>query len=79
MNGHQFPDGTGMTTMECKNGNWAPTKPGWAVIPDCQATCNPPCQNGGNCLSFNVCQCPQDFRGPQCQYCKINNSYKKYF
>lgn len=34
------------------------------------ATCNPPCLNGGNCLSFNVCQCPQEFRGPHCQYSK---------
>lgn len=32
------------------------------------ATCNPSCQNGGNCLSFNMCQCPPTFRGPQCQY-----------
>lgn len=32
------------------------------------AVCKPPCENGGNCLSFNVCQCPQEFRGPQCQY-----------
>ena len=32
------------------------------------ATCNPPCMNGGNCLSLNVCQCTKDFRGPQCQW-----------
>lgn len=32
------------------------------------AICNPQCQNGGNCLSYNVCQCPQNYRGPQCQY-----------
>lgn len=32
------------------------------------ATCTPPCENGGTCLSYNVCQCPQDFRGKQCQY-----------
>lgn len=32
------------------------------------AICDPPCINGGNCLSFNVCQCPKEFRGPQCQY-----------
>lgn len=24
--------------------------------------------NGGNCLSYNVCQCTKDFRGAQCQY-----------
>lgn len=32
------------------------------------AVCTPECKNGGQCLSFNVCQCPQDFRGNQCQY-----------
>lgn len=32
------------------------------------ATCNPPCLNGGNCLSYNVCQCTKDFRGSQCQW-----------
>lgn len=32
------------------------------------ATCDPPCTNGGNCLSYNVCQCSKDFRGPQCQW-----------
>lgn len=32
------------------------------------AICNPPCLNGGNCLSFNVCQCTKEFRGQQCQW-----------
>lgn len=32
------------------------------------AICSPPCQNSGVCLSYNVCQCPQDYRGKQCQY-----------
>lgn len=35
------------------------------------ATCSPPCLNGGSCLSYNVCQCPQEFRGPQCQYSEL--------
>lgn len=32
------------------------------------ATCTPPCQNEGKCLSYNVCECEKDFRGKQCQY-----------
>ncbi|XP_066254573.1 hemocytin [Euwallacea similis] len=66
--GHQFPDGSSITTMVCSNGLWLPSKPQWGAVPDCKATCSPQCLNGGSCLSFNVCQCPQDFRGPQCQY-----------
>lgn len=30
--------------------------------------CNPPCENGGVCLAYNICECPQALRGPQCQY-----------
>ena len=66
--GHQFPDGSQITTMNCKNGNWIPNRTNWVTVPDCRATCTPPCLNGGNCLSLNVCQCPQNFRGSQCQY-----------
>ncbi|VEN53729.1 unnamed protein product, partial [Callosobruchus maculatus] len=66
--GHKFPDGSDIAQMVCNNGMWVPTKDKWVAIPDCQPTCDPPCQNGGNCLSYNVCQCPIDYRGPQCQY-----------
>ncbi|EFA10333.2 hemocytin [Tribolium castaneum] len=68
LHGHQFPDGSAIATISCKNGFWVPDKDKWKQLPDCQPTCTPPCLNGGNCLSFNRCQCPQDFRGPQCQY-----------
>lgn len=68
MEGHIFPDGSQITQMICKDGFWVPAMDKWSSIPDCQAICNPPCMNGGNCLSFNVCQCPQNYRGPQCQY-----------
>lgn len=37
---------------------------------DVAAVCVPECQNGGSCLAFNMCNCPQQFRGPHCQYCK---------
>ncbi|XP_046389468.1 hemocytin isoform X2 [Ischnura elegans] len=65
---HQFPDGTTITSMTCKEGVWIPSRPEWLSVPDCEVVCHPPCQNGGICLSYNMCQCPEDFRGPQCQY-----------
>ncbi|KAG8236358.1 hypothetical protein J437_LFUL016578 [Ladona fulva] len=68
---HQFPDGSTFTNMVCKDGNWVPSRPDWVTVPDCEVICKPPCQNGGICLSFNMCQCPQDFRGQQCQYCEL--------
>ncbi|XP_066594945.1 hemocytin-like [Prorops nasuta] len=72
-----FPDGSSVANLECKNGSWEPTKSNWVSIPDCQPVCDPPCQNGGNCLPLNVCQCPQDYRGPQCQYSsEVCNSIK---
>ena len=71
MKGYRFPDGTSVLNLACKNGDWMPTRPELTSIPDCQPTCTPACQNGGNCLSYNTCQCPPDFRGPQCQYSNI--------
>ncbi|XP_071447163.1 hemocytin-like [Hetaerina americana] len=65
---HQFPDGTSITNMICKDGSWIPSRPDWVSVPDCEVVCKPPCKNGGICLSYNMCQCPEDFRGPQCQY-----------
>ena len=29
--------------------------------------CNPPCQNGGQCIGPGQCQCPTGYVGPQCQ------------
>ncbi|PNF36643.1 hypothetical protein B7P43_G19101, partial [Cryptotermes secundus] len=66
--GHKFPDGSAIANMVCREGAWIPSQPELKTIPDCQPVCKPLCENGGNCLSFNVCQCPQEFRGPQCQY-----------
>ncbi|XP_070162344.1 hemocytin isoform X2 [Polyergus mexicanus] len=63
-----FPDSSSVANLICKNGSWKPTRSDWVSIPDCEPVCEPPCQNGGNCLPTNLCQCPQDYRGPQCQY-----------
>lgn len=41
------------------------------------AVCTPQCQNGGHCLSYNVCQCPPTHRGPHCQYDVESCSPKK--
>lgn len=41
-------------------------------------SCTPHCQNGGTCIFHNLCQCPKNFRGPQCQYsvdrCSLKNT-----
>ncbi|XP_058797462.1 hemocytin [Phymastichus coffea] len=63
-----FPGGSTIANMICRHGNWEPTRTDWVSVPDCQPKCHPPCQNGAVCLSLNVCQCPQDFVGAQCQY-----------
>lgn len=68
MPGFTFPDNSSITNMNCKEGSWVPTRTDWLSISDCTPVCSPPCQNGGLCLPLNACQCPQDFRGEQCQY-----------
>ncbi|KAJ3643777.1 hypothetical protein Zmor_026489 [Zophobas morio] len=77
LRGHQFPDGSAIATMTCKEGFWVPDREKWTSLPDCEAICDPPCLNGGNCLSVGHCQCPQDFRGPQCQYKTDNCDARK--
>jgi len=43
-----------------------------------EVSCTPSCQNGGVCMFHNLCQCPKNFRGPQCQYsvdrCSLKNT-----
>ncbi|RZF44969.1 hypothetical protein LSTR_LSTR001930 [Laodelphax striatellus] len=65
---HQFSDGSAIANLFCKEGVWIPGRPDWKTIPDCKPVCSPPCLNGGSCMSNNLCQCPQQYRGSQCQY-----------
>lgn len=68
--GYQFPDLSTVANVFCKNGSWTPGKAEWSTVPDCKPICNPLCLNGGNCIGYQKCQCPTDFRGPNCQYRK---------
>ncbi|XP_050428341.1 hemocytin-like [Adelges cooleyi] len=66
--GYQFPDGSSVTNVFCKGGIWSPSNVQWTIVPNCVPICEPPCLNGGNCISPKTCQCPINFRGFQCQY-----------
>ncbi|KAL7040824.1 hypothetical protein ACKWTF_000531 [Chironomus riparius] len=77
MKGYKFPDASLSMNLLCKNGAWMPERQEIQNIPDCEPTCEPSCRNGGTCLSYNVCQCPHNFRGPQCQYSMADCSPKK--
>ncbi|XP_026747695.1 hemocytin-like [Trichoplusia ni] len=68
MEGHKFIDGSTVANMRCMDGQWQPTRADFSTIPDCEPECSPPCTNGGVCLAVNTCECPADYRGPQCQY-----------
>ncbi|XP_072943853.1 hemocytin-like [Epargyreus clarus] len=66
--GHKFFDGSSAANIRCESGEWRPMRADLNTLSDCQPECAPPCANGGVCLAVNTCQCPEDFRGPQCQY-----------
>ena len=50
LSGHAFTDGTTEAELSCHHGVWDP-------VEDCNPVCDPPCQNGGRCLSENQCLC----------------------
>ena len=50
LSGHAFTDGTTEAELSCHHGVWDP-------VEDCKPVCDPPCQNGGRCLSENQCLC----------------------
>ncbi|XP_060128592.1 uncharacterized protein LOC118092273 [Zootoca vivipara] len=34
---------------------------------ECQAVCDPSCENGGTCITPNICSCVYGFVGPRCE------------
>eukprot|EP00095_Tigriopus_kingsejongensis_P005163 maker-scaffold237_size242172-snap-gene-0.16 protein:Tk05163 transcript:maker-scaffold237_size242172-snap-gene-0.16-mRNA-1 annotation:"PREDICTED: hemocytin" len=65
---HEFPNGAKEARMTCINGDWVVAGTESGRIDNCNPTCDPPCENGGFCLSYNQCQCPEDYKGLQCQH-----------
>lgn len=47
-------------------------------LSDFPAHCSAKCLNGGKCIGANKCQCPDAFRGPQCQHATEKCSPKKF-
>lgn len=39
------------------------------------AICDPPCQNSGTCVGFNVCQCSPNYKGSRCEYGNVVMNY----
>lgn len=33
---HEFPDGSGIANVFCREGEWTPGRPDWSTIPDCK-------------------------------------------
>lgn len=40
---------------------------GMSASSETDAICSPPCENGGICISSNVCNCPSGFSGSSCE------------
>ncbi|XP_046440028.1 neurogenic locus notch homolog protein 1-like [Daphnia pulex] len=69
--GFAFASGNTELKWTCDSGRWVHCQQQtgkFPKVPDCLSACDPPCENGGRCLANNVCECPQGFRGPQCNY-----------
>ncbi|KAF4523822.1 hypothetical protein B566_EDAN008057 [Ephemera danica] len=64
---YQFPDGSAAAQINCQNGQWIAENRAWSTIPDCQAVCNPRCQNEGVCILPNTCVCNPRFFGAHCE------------
>ncbi|XP_055377167.1 uncharacterized protein LOC129609258 [Condylostylus longicornis] len=65
---YEFPDHRTELTLTCIYGRWVIQETAkWKIMPDCEAICSPPCQNGGNCIAPNVCKCNNNFLGKYCE------------
>ncbi|EDW29183.1 GL18548 [Drosophila persimilis] len=66
--GFSLADGRSRVLLKCEGTKYIDLAGGHTKISDCEATCSPVCLNGGKCIAANVCECPPNFRGKQCQY-----------
>ena len=68
----------GWTGATCSQGAWGSKVHRWGVLRVSffflsAATCSPPCQNGGSCISPDSCVCTQSWMAPDCSHRKFNN------
>ncbi|XP_019623669.1 PREDICTED: hedgehog-interacting protein-like [Branchiostoma belcheri] len=63
--GYQFESNLESVQYSCVNdvGVWSPAD----EFPNCVPTCYSGCANGGTCVAPNVCACPPEFTGAQCE------------
>nr|XP_045588295.1 neurogenic locus notch homolog protein 1-like isoform X1 [Procambarus clarkii] len=68
--GHATLGGSRVNLMQCVDDHWVPARPSVVTATDlaCYPRCRSPCQNGGQCLGSNRCQCPSGYGGAWCQY-----------
>ena len=63
----------GWTGATCSQGAWGSKVHRWGVLRVSffflsAATCSPPCQNGGSCISPDSCVCTQGWTRPDCSH-----------
>ncbi|XP_069139539.1 uncharacterized protein [Argopecten irradians] len=62
--GCSYREGVTSGVLCCKKLTSKPTTP---KPPQSEATCTPPCINGGKCVGHNTCRCPEGYKGAMCQ------------